>query len=273
MGQTETDRRRQAERIEIPLAAYFAGEEFEVLEFTLNLSVSGIFLPTEKTIEPRTLGKLSFRAPQWAKPLAVEGEVVRTVSAGDPGGQPQGLGIQFLNLTPDQERRLENLVSQRQDGSAVDAIRNAVRAGKNLLEELRGRPTEHKMMLATRAQSTEIDALIRNGNPMVVLRLLENPRLTAAHVKLVLRQPTSPPNVLMRIKRDRWLAQPELSFLFCMHPLAPLHEALSMLPHLPVTHLATIERDPEMRAQLRASAKKLLGSRLTGAAAGGTRRR
>jgi hypothetical protein len=260
-------------RVEYPLEARFAGENFEVNEFTLNLSVSGIFLPTEKAIEPRTLGDLTFRSPDWSRPLTVAGEVVRTVPAGDPSGQPQGLGIQFLDLTPDDSRRLETLVLERQNESAVDAIRSLVREGKDLLTVLRGRPTGQKLMLATRAQSGEFDALIRDGNPTVISRLLENPRLTVAAIKLILRQPTSPPAILMKIKRLRLLAHPELGVLYCMHPLAPLQEVLIMLPHLPAQQLEAIERGLDLRPQLRRRARELLASRTTGAAAGGTGRR
>ena len=45
-------------------------------EFTANLSVGGIFLPTEHALPERARGTLTFRISQWEQPFTVEAEVV-----------------------------------------------------------------------------------------------------------------------------------------------------------------------------------------------------
>jgi hypothetical protein len=84
-NQVETIAIPRPVRVVFPVQVRFEGEEFSIDEFTANLSVGGLFLPTERMIPPRTRGTLTFRISQWEKPFTVEAEVVRTAP---PGGGP-----------------------------------------------------------------------------------------------------------------------------------------------------------------------------------------
>jgi len=82
-----------------------------IREFTLNLSVGGIFLPTDHVVEPRTRGTLTFHPSRWNKPFTVAAEVVRTVPPSpDSEGQAAGLGIQFSKLEREHHDMLARMI-------------------------------------------------------------------------------------------------------------------------------------------------------------------
>ena len=47
-------------RVVFPVEVCFAGETFQINEFTANLSVGGIFQPTDRLVPSRTQGTLTF---------------------------------------------------------------------------------------------------------------------------------------------------------------------------------------------------------------------
>ncbi|MFH1982191.1 MAG: PilZ domain-containing protein [Pseudomonadota bacterium] len=67
-----------------------------------DISYSGIFVENSR---PMALGReisLSFTAPGMAGPIEIKGEVVRM--------NPRGIGIQFKDMTEEQERGIKKLV-------------------------------------------------------------------------------------------------------------------------------------------------------------------
>jgi uncharacterized protein (TIGR02266 family) len=245
-------------RVVFPVQVAFSGATFKISEFTANLSVGGIFLLTDHDVAPGTRGTLTFRISQWEDPFTVDAEVVRV----DPGddARPAGLGIQFLDLGPTEIRRLRRLVDGIRDGSVSEAIRRSIREEKrDLLEDLRRRPMDQKVIFALSAERKEIDALIRDGVPAVVIRLLDNPRLTAVQVKQVLRDPRMNTRILIAVRREhKWMNDEENRFLFCIHPHAPLQDALNLLNQLSVERLKAIQANGALKQQLRGKAGLLL---------------
>ncbi len=239
----------------------FSGIEFRIKEFTANLSAGGIFLPTEYMVPPGTVGTLTFRISQWEEPFTVQAEVVRAVRPGDePDIEEPGLGIRFLELSEADKKKLERLVLGVCDGSVVEAIRRSIRENRrNISEELRGRPTDQKVMFAVGARSEEIDALIRDGNQSAVQRLLDNPRLSGPQVRTILKDHRTRAGFMLALKRQRrWMEEEETRVLYCLHPNTPLRDAVAQLQTLPVSQLQAVERNPNVRAQIQAAAANLM---------------
>jgi uncharacterized protein (TIGR02266 family) len=248
-------------RVAFPVQVCFEGERFSIDEFTANLSVGGLFLPTDRMIPPRTRGTLTFRISQWEEPFTVEAEVVRTAP---PGGGPDnhscGLGLMFVDLSATNRKRLQRLVEGIRDGSVSETIRRAIREdNKNLLSELRNRPTDQKVMFAVSARGEEIDALIRDGNTAVLQRVLDNPRLTAAQVAKLLRAPRTQTRILFTLcQTARWMSNDEIRFLFCRHPNAPLPEVMRLVGRLSPEQLRKLTRNANLRPQIQARAHAAL---------------
>ena len=254
-------------RVVVPVLVSFASDSYTVRDFTVNLSEGGIFLQTERVCPPATRGSLKFRASQFEEPFTLRAEVVRVVPPGEEAdGQPCGMGIRFLNVSEKDLNRLRRLVEGVRDGSVVEAIRRSVREStRTILDELRRRPADQKMMLAFAAKGEEITALIRDGNPSVVIRLLDNPRMMISHVRTLLREKGLPSRVLSAVKRnDKCLVDEEARWLFCSHPRALLTEAMEQLPLLPVDRLRQLSGNPVIRQQIRIRAKALAMARGSG---------
>ncbi len=250
---------RKHVRVDFPARVEFAGETFVIREFTANLSEGGAFLMTDQQVEPGTRGKLTFRISRWDEPFTVEAEVVRFFPEPTAEGWPPGLGVRFVDLDDTDRRRLHRLVEGVADGSVIQAIRRSMKeSGRTLEQELRKRPTDQKMILALNAQAEEFEALIRDGNPVVVERLTANPRLQIPHVRTLLRDNRMTARVMFAVKRERkWMADEEVRYLFCKHPNAPLQDVLALLPELTPAQLAQLLPNAALRRPIREKVKQL----------------
>lgn len=247
-------------RVNVPVLISFSADTYTVREFSLNLSEGGMFVTTEKMCPVGTEGTLRFRASQYDEPIVVQAKVVRTVEPGtEANGQTCGLGIQFQDASEEQLGQLREIVEGVRSGTVVDTIRKSIlESGRTLSQELRCRPTDQKMMLAMTAHGTELDALIRDGTPSVILRLLECPRITPAHIMMILRNPQLPTRVLSAIKsKGKWLANQEIRFLFVTHQNAMLPEAMEQLRMMPPDRMHRVAANGGVRRQLRVRAQEL----------------
>ena len=248
-------------RVVFPARVCFSGVEFQIKEFTVNLSTGGIFLPTDQMVAQGTRGKLTFRVSRWEPPFTVEAEVARTVVPGEEAnGQQAGLGIQFVDVSDSNQKKLERLISGVRDGSVAQSFRRALKEdGVNLTQELRHRPTDQKVMLAVSATGTEIVALIRDGNRSAVLRLLDNSQLASNHVQAILKDRRTGADFMMALKRlRRWMAEEPIRVLYCKHPATPLPDAVAQVKTLPLARLRTFAHDMSVRPQIRAVAQEIV---------------
>ncbi len=248
-------------RVSIPARVEFEGERFTISEFTANVSEGGIFLLTEHMVPPGTRGRLTFRISQWEQPFTVEAEVVRVVppERDDQELQP-GLGIRFMELDEPDRLRIERLIEGVCSGSVIETIRRSIlEAGRTLEVELRQRPTDQKLMLAIGATGKEIEALIRDGQPAVMQRLLDNPRLQVVHVRKVIADPRMPVRVLLDIQRQqRWFRDEEIRTSFCRHPKAPFENVRTVMPTLSVGGLRKIMAGGTVIKRVRDLAKEIV---------------
>jgi hypothetical protein len=245
----------------------FGADRFAVRDLSLSLVEGRAFLFTEQRIPRGTTGTLVFRVTPWDPPFRVRGEVVRVGPAGGAGDEgPPGIGIRLLDLSDENRRRLQRLVDDVRDGSVVESIRRSLRESpRGLDQELRLRTPDQKMLLAICAQGEEIDALLRDGHPSVLQRLLENPRLQIQHVRALARDPRMPTRLLLDIRRKaQWFRDDEVRWSFCRHPKAPFHDVQHVLTTLAVPRLQQIVADSHVRPNVRNKAKDVLKRKRSG---------
>jgi uncharacterized protein (TIGR02266 family) len=245
-------------RVVVPIMASFATETFTIREFTLNLSEGGVFLPTETICPPGTRGSLKFRITQFEDPFTLEAEVVHVIVPDNDAGRPAGMGIRFVEVPDEDRKRLQRLVEGVRDGSVVGAIRRSMREGRrSLLEELRRRPVDQKMMLAISARAEEIYAILRDGNPAVVERSLQNPRFLSKHVVALLRDVRTNARLLRMVNANRtWMSDPDVRWHFCNHVNAAIDDVLARLSELPVVRLRQLAENRRVRQPIRTKARE-----------------
>ena len=103
----EIDRRRTS-RAAVTVRIDYATVDELFSEFTRDINEGGLFIETEKPHEPGTEVAMQFHLPGTDEVLHTVGRVVR-VSSGAPGMTP-GMGIEFDELTPEDRRRIDQIV-------------------------------------------------------------------------------------------------------------------------------------------------------------------
>ncbi len=251
---------RRHVRVLFPVRVEFEGRRFRIDEFTDNLSEGGLFLRTDEKVSVGAQGSVTFRISRWEDPFTLRAEVVHVRTEQFADGTHPGLGIRFLELGDTDRRKLHRLVEGIRDGSVVEAIRRSLREeGGTLLQLLRSRPTDQKMVLALHARPEEIDALIRDGNPIVIERMLENPRLQLPQVRKIVRDPRMTARLLLAVlPRKQWMDDDEVRLLFCKHPRTPRHEVMALLPSLTPALLQQLIQHPTLHPEIRQGAKRLI---------------
>ncbi|MFQ5719176.1 MAG: PilZ domain-containing protein [Acidobacteriota bacterium] len=251
-------------RVVFPVRVEFAGSSFQIREFTANLSVAGAFIATTAPPALGSSGRLTFRHSRWEHPFTVAAEVVRVVGADAATKEcPAGIAVRFMHIKAGAAEQLRRLVAGLHEGSVAEAIRRTVRDGNRpLLDELRRCPADQKVIFAMAARGPELDAVIREGNPAAVSRLLDNPRLEKKHLRLILKDTRTPVRLLLLILRNAaWLADEETRLLLCRHPLTPLPHVLRFLGTLSTPRVRELANLAILRQAIRAAARQLLSTR------------
>ncbi len=109
MAMTMTSERRAHPRFPLILAVQYAGGE-SVLDYTENLSASGLFIRTEREFQAGERVTLVVSFPQLLEPLELQVEVVRRRSASP--GAPAGVAVRVPADRPDDRAKLAQ-VAQR----------------------------------------------------------------------------------------------------------------------------------------------------------------
>ena len=105
--------RRKYPRVEARVRVKFqtVGELIE--EYTRNISAGGIFLKTDRLLDPNATIDLTMEFPEGLGTFQVKGKVVRLISVSDPGQaatQIHGAGIRFVRPDPKMTQTIEELV-------------------------------------------------------------------------------------------------------------------------------------------------------------------
>lgn len=109
-------RKRQDSRIDVNHKISFkSGYEF-LTEYCENLSKSGLYLNTSKDLKKDQVINLILEVPGIEKPLLLEGKVVHSLSEKEAveRGYNAGVGVQFVNLSPEATSHLENFIKRLQ---------------------------------------------------------------------------------------------------------------------------------------------------------------
>lgn len=101
--------KRGADRLEHPvLVAYRTVDRF-LADFGTNLSKGGVFVNTAEPLSVGTPVRLLVSLPDQEVPCEVTGRVIRVQD--DAGGGTPGMGIEFVDVEPETQERIAELVT------------------------------------------------------------------------------------------------------------------------------------------------------------------
>ena len=112
MGSKDTlqhDRERRGKtRYNVSLAVNYRYGDAYLYSRASNASEFGIFLVSADPLPLGSAIRLEFEVPHAREPVTVSGEVM-WVEDGS-GGQDPGMGIKFVDLDPEKQRRIRSLI-------------------------------------------------------------------------------------------------------------------------------------------------------------------
>ncbi|MGH9750727.1 MAG: hypothetical protein ACRD5D_03125 [Candidatus Polarisedimenticolia bacterium] len=125
-----------------------------------------------------------------------------------------------------------------------------------------------KVTLARLAGRGIIAALRREGTPLVVRALLQNPRLIEEDVLAITASQRSAGEVLRAIAEEpRWSTRPPVQKAIARHPETPKAVALRMVQSLGTAALKELLRTPKVPRLVKAAAERIIEARQTRAPA------
>ncbi|PNU21819.1 two-component system response regulator [Geothermobacter hydrogeniphilus] len=94
------------------LVRYGPGKTRRLHDYTLNLSVGGLFLETEQVLPVASPLSLEFLVPGAAEPVVCQGQVAWVNAAGSriKRNLPAGLGVQFSDLSSGDQNQLREFI-------------------------------------------------------------------------------------------------------------------------------------------------------------------
>ncbi len=107
--------KRKYPRIEAKVKVTFRTVEELIEEYARNISSGGIFLKTDRLLDPNAVIDLSLEFPEDLGEFFVKGKVVRLMSMShptDPEGQLYGAGIRFIEPDPKMIQTIQKLVER-----------------------------------------------------------------------------------------------------------------------------------------------------------------
>lgn len=113
------DDRRTEPRLDVTVKVDYSAKEMFNSNYVTNLSKGGVFIKTDEPLPIHSEIHLTFRLPESNVTIKATGKVVWTFDIKRGTGHVvPGMGIRFIDLSPDDRRTIEqyvqNLTSQNQ---------------------------------------------------------------------------------------------------------------------------------------------------------------
>jgi uncharacterized protein (TIGR02266 family) len=106
--------RRRSERLSLKIPVDYSAVDAFFTEFSTNINEGGIFIESESPSAIGSLVQLQFRLPGRDEPLTVSGRV--TWLSDGKGEAPEGIGVEFLELTPEIREAINDVVRDLKRG-------------------------------------------------------------------------------------------------------------------------------------------------------------
>ena len=107
--------RRTNKRLPIRVMVEYNLTEDFLIDYTANVSIGGMFIQTGEPLELGTRFRLRFRIPDRKKPIETYGVVRWVVDPETAGPMVPGMGVQFDELGPADQKAVETLMLDWED--------------------------------------------------------------------------------------------------------------------------------------------------------------
>lgn len=107
------ERRKEGDRAPVEISVDLSAVGKYFLTRMINISIGGAFVCHENIQPIGTVIKISFQLPNDTKPIIVDAQVCWSYKqAGKSKPSSTGMGVKFLEVTPDHQKKIEDYVNQ-----------------------------------------------------------------------------------------------------------------------------------------------------------------
>lgn len=133
---------------------------------------------------------------------------------------------------------------------------------QSLLQKVQGLSVAEKRMLAMRGGHEARSILIKDANKQIVMAVLDNPKIKDPEVEMFARSRSIPDEALRAITRTKgWMKNYGVLLAVVSNPKTPAGVAVPLLYGLKIKDLASLEKNRNIAAVIRTTAKKIVQAR------------
>lgn len=130
---------------------------------------------------------------------------------------------------------------------------------ENILQRIQKLTVGEKLHLALRGGKEIRAVLLRDPNKEVVLKVLENQRLTDGEVEMIARNPAFPVEVLRTIAKNReWIKKYSILLPLVSNPKTPAGISISLISHVRLNDLLFLEKNRNIPNALREAVRRYI---------------
>lgn len=107
------EERRKFPRIDTSIKVNFDNGMESFTEFTLNLSLGGLYIKTIRPLAMDSVITVDFKLPGFEHTFSINGKIVWRKTEGT-GEEPPGMGIEFMDLSSEDKQILIQYVARSQ---------------------------------------------------------------------------------------------------------------------------------------------------------------
>ncbi len=147
---------------------------------------------------------------------------------------------------------------------AVDAVTEEKKEVKlqkkeSILQRIQRLSVGQRIQLALKGGKDIRNVLIRDPNREVVIKVLENPKITENEVEMIARNPSSPDDALRYIfKKKDWIRKYNIVLSLASNPKTPIGISMPLITRLRMHDLVILEKNKNIPEAVRNAVKRYL---------------
>ncbi len=153
----------------------------------------------------------------------------------------------------------ETEVEAEVEAEAEESVEATEEKVKGLLQKIQRLRIGEKIQLALRGGKEIRNILLRDPNKEVVLKVLENPKITESEVEMAARNPAIPEEALRYISKKRdWIRKYSVKVALVGNPKTPPGISTNFISHLRMTDLVILEKNKNIPEVVRSAIKRYI---------------
>ncbi|MEC4686277.1 MAG: hypothetical protein VST71_11155 [Nitrospirota bacterium] len=146
---------------------------------------------------------------------------------------------------------------------AVDLVTEKEEVGpqkkESILQRIQRLSVGQRIQLALRGGKDIRSVLIRDPNREVVIKVLENPKITENEVEMIARNPSSPDDALRYIfKKKDWIRKYNVVISLASNPKTPIGISMPLITRLRMHDLIILEKNKNIPESVRNAIKRYI---------------